>query len=287
MKRNDRRHLEVATFTHPGLSGRNNEDRYAVESYAGPAKRPVLFAVLCDGIGGHRAGEVAAELAVDHILHSVAQCDGTDPLGIMETAIQGASRVIAARAAGNPDEEGMGATCACIWVAGDRLFTAHVGDSRIYLVQDEKIHRLTVDHTWVQEAIEVGLISPEQAGDHPNVHVLRRYLGSPKPPAVDFRQFLDTHENDGQARRSQGAKLKPADIVMACTDGLTDRVPDGEILRLVTKHGTLEAAAEDLVVHANERGGYDNTTVVLVRASFADQARHPRARRSLEESSAA
>ena len=284
MKHTDRRHLEVATFTHPGLSGRNNEDRYAVASYTGPAKRPVLFAVLCDGIGGHRAGEVAAELAVDHIVRSVADSDGTDPLGIMQAAIQGASRAIAARAAGNPDEAGMGATCACVWVAGDRLFTAYVGDSRIYLVQDGKIHRLTVDHTWVQEAIEVGLITPEQAGDHPNVHVLRRHLGSPKPPAVDFRQLLDADENGGRARRSQGAKLKPGNIVMACTDGLTDSVPDAEILRLVAKHETLESAAEDLVVQANERGGYDNTTVVLVRASFAGRSWHDRIRRSLEES---
>jgi serine/threonine protein phosphatase PrpC len=287
MNHTDRRHLEVAIFTHPGLSGRNNEDRYAVESYAGPAKRPVLLAVLCDGIGGHRGGEVAAELAVDHIVRSVADSDGTDPLGILETAIQGASRAIAARASGNPDEAGMGATCACIWIAGDRLFTAHVGDSRLYLVQDGKIHRLTVDHTWVQEAIEVGLIAPEQAGDHPNVHVLRRYLGSPKPPVVDFRQFLDADQNGGQARRSQGAKLKPGDIVMACTDGLTDCVPEHEILRLVAKHETLESAAEDLVMQANERGGHDNTTVVLVRASFADEAGRRRTRRSREGSPAA
>ena len=281
MNQTNRRHLEVATFTHPGLSGRNNEDRYAVAWYAGPARKPVLFAVLCDGIGGHRAGEVAAELAVERIVRSVADSDGTDPLRTMEMAIQGASRAISSRAASHPDQAGMGATCACLWVAGDRLFTAHVGDSRIYLLQGAKIHRLTVDHTWVQEAIEIGLIAPEQARDHPNVHVLRRHLGSSAPPVVDFRQFQEGHQNGGTARRRQGAKLKPGDIVMACTDGLTDCVPDHEILHLATTDAALESIARDLVMQANERGGQDNTTVVLVRAAFAGTAplrrpQHPR-----------
>ena len=287
MNQTNRRHLEVATFTHPGLSGRNNEDRYAVASYAGPAKKPVLFAVLCDGIGGHRAGEVAAELAVDSIVRSVADSDGTDPLGTMEMAIQGASQAIASRAASNPEQAGMGATCACIWVAGDRLFTAHVGDSRIYLLQDGKIHRLTVDHTWVQEAIEIGLIAPEQAGDHPNVHVLRRHLGSSKPPVVDFRQLLDPDADGGHARRRQGAKLKPGDVIMACTDGLTDCVPDHEIQRLTTTRGALQSIARDLVMEANERGGPDNTTVVLVRAAFADEYRQRRPQHPREATPAA
>ena len=282
MKQTDRRHLEVATFSHPGLSGRNNEDRYAVTAFTGPAKKPVLFAVLCDGIGGHRAGEVAAELAVGYILGAVATSDGTHPLRIMEAAIRGASRAIVARSANNPDEAGMGATCACIWVTADRLFTAYVGDSRIYLVRDGKIHRLTLDHTWEQEAIESGLLRPEQAGDHPNVHVLRRHLGSAKPPAVDFRQFLEAGEDGRRARRHQGAKLMPGDVLMACSDGLTDSLPDDEILRLVTTRETLEPVAEELVMQANQRGGFDNTTVILIRASFGDEIRLRRTQPSRE-----
>jgi protein phosphatase len=202
----------------------------------------------------------------------------------MEAAIRGASQAIAKRSANNPEEAGMGATCACIWVTANRLFTAYVGDSRIYLLRDGEIHRLTVDHTWVQEAIEVGLLQPDQAGDHPNVHVLRRHLGSSKPPAVDFRQFLEAGEDGRQARRHQGAKLKPGDVLMACSDGLTDSVPDDEILRLVTTQETLEPVAEGLVMQANQRGGFDNATVILIRAPFGDEARLRGRQASREES---
>jgi len=158
----------------------------------------------------------------------------------------------------------MGATCACIWVEGDRLYTAYIGDSRIYLVRDGKIQRLTVDHTWVQEAIEKGVITPEQARDHPNVHVIRRHLGSVELPDVDFRLRLSREDDDEQGRKNQGAHLKPGDVLLMCTDGLTDMIWDDEILRLITTRNTLKSAAEDLVGQANERGGYDNITVVLI-----------------------
>jgi protein phosphatase len=264
MNRTRRPHLSVATFSHAGLSGKQNEDRYAVTSYGGAPGKPVLFAVVSDGIGGHRAGEVAAELAVNYIVEEVSESDGGNPPEIMEAAIHSASQAIASRSASRAEQAGMGATCACIWVDGDRLFTAHVGDSRIYLVRDGRIQRLTVDHTWVQEAIEKSIITREQARDHPNVHVLRRHLGSVELPEVDFHLHLNEHEDDQQARMNQGLQLKPADILLACTDGLTDLVWDDEILRLITTRNSLKSAAEDLVARANERGGHDNITVILI-----------------------
>ncbi len=276
MRRTNRRHLDAAAFTHPGLSRRNNEDRYAVASFAGPARTPVLFAVVCDGIGGHRAGEVAAELAVDLIIQTIAHSNGKDPPGTMRAAIRGASREIAERSAANPEQAGMGSTCACIWLAGDRLYTAHVGDSRIYLARDGEICRLTVDHTWVQEAIEAGVLAPSQARENPNAHVLRRYLGSSRPPTVDFGQPTDTRSNGGGAGGSQGRLLMPGDTVMACSDGLTDCLGDDEILSLITSGQSLESAAEDLVARANENGGQDNTTVILIRAADAPSTQFPR-----------
>jgi serine/threonine protein phosphatase PrpC len=158
----------------------------------------------------------------------------------------------------------MGATCACVWIEGNRLYTAYIGDSRIYLIRDGKIQRLTVDHTWVQEAIEKGVITPEQARDHPNVHVIRRHLGSVELPDVDFRLRLSGEDNDEQARKNQGTRLKIGDVLLMCSDGLTDLVWDDEILRLVTTRNALKSAAHDLVEQANERGGYDNITVVLI-----------------------
>ena len=264
MNRSQSNHLNVAALTHAGMVGKNNEDRYTVSSYTGQEDRPVLFAIISDGIGGHRAGEVAAELTVNYILQKISESDGKRPLEIMENAIHSASQAIASRSASQEDQYGMGATCACLWVEGHRLYTAYIGDSRIYLIRDGKIQRLTVDHTWVQEAIEKGLITPEQARDHPNVHVIRRHLGSVELPDVDFRLRLSPEDDDEQAIKNQGAFLKPGDILLMCSDGLTDLIWDDEILRLVTTRNTLKSAAGDLVAQANERGGYDNITVVLI-----------------------
>lgn len=283
MNRTHRSHLNVATFSHAGLSGKKNEDRYAIASYRGATGKPVLFAVVADGIGGHRAGEVAAELAVNYIVDQISKSNGVKPPEIMEAAIHAASQAIASRSASRPEQAGMGATCACIWVEADRLYAAHVGDSRIYLVRDGKIRRLTVDHTWVQEALERGIITQEQARDHPNVHVLRRHLGSVELPEVDFRMEAADSEDEAQAHLEQGLQLAEGDILLACTDGLTDLVWDDEILRLIRTRNSLESAAEDLVARANERGGYDNTTVILVGVPAAGAAESTKKKGFLRE----
>ncbi len=158
----------------------------------------------------------------------------------------------------------MGATCACVWVEAHSLYVAYVGDSRVYLVRDGSIRRLTIDHTWVQEALERGIITPAQARDHPNVHVLRRHLGSVELPDVDFRLMLDGEEDKQHALDNQGEPLKAGDKLLLCTDGLTDMVWDDEILRLILTRNSLKSAAEDLVAQANERGGHDNITVILI-----------------------
>jgi protein phosphatase len=264
MNRTQHSHLNVAASSHAGMTGKNNEDRYAVASYAIEGEKPVLFAVVSDGIGGHRAGEVAAELAVNYIVENVSQSNGKNPIQIMEAAIHAASEAIVSRSASTAEQQGMGATCACAWFEGQRLYIAYVGDSRIYLVRDGSIQRLTVDHTWVQEAVDRGIITPAQARDHPNVHVIRRHLGSVELPDVDFRLRLTGHEDTQRAHDNQGALLKTGDTLLLCTDGLTDMVWDDEILRLILTRNTLTSAAEDLVAQANERGGHDNITVVLI-----------------------
>lgn len=257
-------HRGVAQCTHPGQSGKTNEDRLGLVAFHNAAGQPVLFVVVSDGIGGHQAGEVAAELTVQHITEEVSRTDGADPLLIMEAAIHAASRAIAERSASHADEAGMGSTCVCAWIENDRLFTSHVGDSRIYLVRDGRIHRITIDHTWVQEAIERGILTPEQGLEHPNAHVLRRHLGATVLPKVDTRLRLQDMESDEESRMNQGLQLGRNDILLLCTDGLTDMVEDDEILRLVKRRNSLKAAAEKLVDRANEHGGRDNITVALV-----------------------
>ncbi len=266
MIRTSQAHLHIAALSHAGVAGKNNEDRYAVSAFRFSADdpRPVVFAVVADGIGGHRAGEVAAELAVNYISQGVAESTPRKPLKALEDAIHNASQAIAAHSASKTEQRGMGSTCACALIIDRALYTAHVGDSRIYHIRGEQIRQLTLDHTWVQEAIEKGLLDAEQARHHPNVHVIRRYLGSVHLPEVDFRMWLDGTENDEDALANQGFELEGGDILLLCTDGLTDLVWEDEILRLVRSKPNLKAAAEGLIDLANQRGGYDNITVVLM-----------------------
>jgi protein phosphatase len=268
MIRTQRAHLNVEAYTHAGMSGKNNEDRYAVASFVLSAqdRTPVVFAVLADGIGGHRGGEVAAELAVNHIMQSVAGCDGKYSRHILEQAVSEASDAIAAHSASNEDLKGMGSTCATAWIIGDKLYTGYVGDSRIYLIRGARIQQLTVDHTWVQEAVEKGIITPEMAREHPNVHVIRRYLGSPVPPDPDFRLILFDGEGAHHPENNQGLQLLPNDVILLCSDGLTDLVWNDEILEMVRLRPSLKEAGRALVDLANERGGHDNITVILISA---------------------
>lgn len=267
MIRNERAHLIVTARSHPGLVRKNNEDRYAVTAYRASPRdpAPVVFAVLADGIGGHRAGEVAAELAVDLITQRIAESDASQPLVTLQDAISYASQGILAHAQDDIGQQGMGATCACAWVIGSALFTASVGDSRIYLVRGDAIRQVSTDHTWVQEAIEHGLLDPEQAHTHRNSHVIRRYLGSPTPPQVDLRLRLDNEDGEDTARHNQGLRLHPGDILLLCSDGLTDLANEADILA-VLKDQPLEAAAQALENLALQRGGHDNVTVILMQA---------------------
>lgn len=261
MIRTEHAHLTTAAATHPGMTGKINEDRYAVSAFQA-GDEPVLLAVLCDGIGGHQAGEVAAELAVEIISEVVADSDGTDPLKILDEAIVESSERIRELAESSPSYHGMGATCALAWVQGKRLYTGTVGDSRIYLLRGGVLRQLSTDHTWIQEALEGGFIRPDQVKGHPNSHVIRRYLGSPNPPRLDHRLRLNGSENDKNALANQGLLLQPKDRLLLCSDGLTDLVEREEIEDILRRQ-PLQSAADALVQLANARGGHDNITLVV------------------------
>jgi PPM family protein phosphatase len=258
-------HLHSAAATHPGMAGRQNEDRFAVSSYRLSERdaTPSVFAMVSDGIGGHRAGEIAAEMAVETISHMVAQSDGRSPLAVLDHAVQVTSEAIAERARDDSQRLGMGTTCACAWVVGSQLYIASVGDSRVYLLRNGALMQLTVDHTWVQEAVERGILDPQEAHKHPNAHVIRRYLGASKTPEADVRLRLATDETDTQARSNQGLRLLAGDVILLCTDGLTDMVSDEEI-EPALRGLDITPAAHNLVALACERGGHDNITVVLL-----------------------
>jgi protein phosphatase len=247
------------------MGGKENEDRLAVSSYRIGENNPTgsVFAIVSDGIGGHRAGEVAAEMAVEGISQLVAESNASRPVTILDNAIQVTSDAIATKAKDNTQRLGMGTTCACAWVIGNQLFTASVGDSRIYLLRGGGLTQLTVDHTWVQEAVERGILDPKDVRNHPNVHVIRRYLGSAKTPQADIRLRLATDETDTQSRSNQGLRLLPGDLLLLCTDGLTDVVESAEIIHTV-RGLELQSAAQALVDLACARHGRDNITVIMM-----------------------
>lgn len=264
--------LIVGFQTHPGEKGKNNEDRATVVSYrpASGDKGNLVLAIVADGIGGKRSGEVASQLAIDTIPAVFDQTDSTSYLDLLTRGFVNASKAIARQVTSNPAHEGMGTTCAAVVVANRRLYTAYIGDSRIYLLRDGAIRQVTVDHTWVQKALEHGILTPEEARKHPNRHVVLRYLSTQSDPTPDFRLKLNEAESAEASNRNQGLPLKSGDVILLCSDGLTDLVDDPEILAAFQQNATPQAAVDALTLMARYRGGFDNITIVAL--SVPDQA---------------
>jgi protein phosphatase len=264
MKPTDNPHVNVAALSHPGEVREINEDRYAVVHFVDDADGvPSTLAIVADGIGGHQAGEVASQITIDELTRSLTASEGIDIEANLEQAVIGAGRAVTNAAAQDESLQGMGSTVAVAWIIDHHLHIVTVGDSRIYFVRDDELRQISIDHTWVQEAINHGILSPEEARNHPNAHVLHRHLGGDKDPVPDPRLRLSADESDEQSRSNQGLKLQPGDQILLCSDGLTDLVEDHEILDTLRSASPGEAASR-LVDQARARGGHDNITVVVV-----------------------
>jgi protein phosphatase len=258
------------------MSGKNNEDNYAVSAHqlSKTDSTPSILAVLADGVGGHMAGEVASKIATETISQVVLDSDGSNPGEILNFAIIQAGKKVAEQSDSVDVQQGMGSTCACVWVMDDRVYTASVGDSRIYFIRDGVIQQVTTDHTWVQEAIEHGILEPDQARNHPRAHVIRRYLGSKRPVEPDFRLRLNPDESDQKALANQGMNLLPGDRFLLCSDGLTDLVSDNEILGIL-QNEKMDRAVQSLADLANARGGHDNITIVILKNPQSEDSEKP------------
>ncbi len=220
--------------------------------------------VVADGMGGHAAGEIASKVAVESINEFVCLTGGDEeitwPFGLdenisydgnrLKTAIRYANRKVLEATKEKSEYEGMATTVAAVLVDGDTANLGHVGDSRVYLVRDGEITQLTSDHSWVNEQIQSGVISPDQARTHPLRNVVTRALGGKPDLQVDMQQH----------------KAKAGDILLLCSDGLTTMITDEDIARVVREAcGDVEKAAQALVASANAKGGEDNITVLLIR----------------------
>jgi len=259
----EKAHLLVAAATDPGMKGKNNEDQFAVTAYqlSSTKSTPSVFAIVADGIGGHRSGEIASDIAVEMICDAVASSDASQPVEIMKAAIIQASQAILAQGNHSNEHLGMGTTCVCTWIIGNQLFVTHVGNSRLYLLRSGHLIQLNIDHTYVQEAIDAGALTVEQARSHPHANIIRRYLGSAINPEVDARIRTDRHAHFSE--ENQGFRLRPGDRLMLCSDGLNDMIVDEKIAEELRKPDIHQVVSE-LIHAANTKGGKDNITVVVL-----------------------
>ena len=256
-------HLPSIGMTHPGMSGKNNEDRYGIFTHSLKDKTPSIFAILADGVGGKQAGEIAAETAIEIFQAVVGSSDGSDPVGTMKQAYTEASRTIGRQAGESAELKGMGTTATCVWVLGDRVYGMNVGNSRLYLLRSGRLQQISIDHSWIQEAMDLGAITPEQARNHPNSHVITRYLGSDKM-VPDSRLRFKPDESDEEMEANQGFQLQPGDLLFLCSDGLSDVVDDPEIEKELQRED-MQQALSNLTDLANAAGGPDNITTISIR----------------------
>jgi len=254
--------------SHKGYIRSGNEDRLAVQEFTttGPERKPVLLAVLADGVGGHRAGEIAAEIGVQAVVDTISTCETlSEPAFLLEKAVHEANRLILAHATAHPETQGMGTTCVCILLHDGQLFMVNLGDSRAYILRDKDFIQISFDHTWLTDTSADFASELQGIGrDNPMAHILTRYLGSPRPISVDLRLRLGANDNAADMQKNQGMQMKSGDRVLLCSDGLTDMLDDGIIKKLASAKKK-KKAAETLLNTALAAGGHDNTSLILIQ----------------------
>jgi protein phosphatase len=239
-----------AAKTDLGRVRENNEDKfdfYLPGETSLLASRGSIF-LVCDGMGGHAAGQIASELASKTFIDVYMHHPSNDAHPALTSAVVAANRFVLDNCRTFPDRRGMGTTLSALIFHQDALWTVQVGDSRIYRLRGGELAQLTTDHTWVEEALKEGVITESEAVDHPYKHVLTRAIGAEQEvrPDISLTDML------------------VGDTFLICSDGLINHVSDEAIHEVLSQHGPTEAAWK-LVALALQGGGSDNTTVVIIR----------------------
>ena len=233
-----------------------NEDNFFADTN-GPRG---LF-VVADGMGGHAAGEVASEMAVHILTRELLQAASFDEARATECvaeALRRANVAIYQRTAEEVEKQGMGTTASVLFLLGARYVIGQVGDSRVYLLRDGRLRQLTKDHSYVQEQVDAGRLTVEQARYHPYSNVITRCVGA--SPAVE----PDVYEGEVQA----------GDVFLVASDGLTGMVDDRRLQQLLLSRATPARVVDALIAEANGRGGLDNITAVVVQVNTVDDDDH-------------
>lgn len=235
--------------------------RQANEDYYGNFDTPNGFIFLvCDGMGGHVGGAIASQLAVQTIRECLTKQTFSSPSEALNASLLLANSSILAYAEEHPELKGMGTTCVIILIKNDDVYYAHVGDSRIYILSKRKLHRLTKDHSFVQNMVDKGILTEEEAEKHPRKNEITNALGikSMMPPTICSEPVL----------------VSKGDIFILCSDGLTGMVSDASIEAvLLTDKFTLQNKATLLIEKSLENGGLDNVTLQLVEFSRSSYKR--------------
>ncbi|HWD37427.1 MAG TPA: PP2C family serine/threonine-protein phosphatase [Fimbriimonas sp.] len=242
--------VTVAAKTDLGRVRENNEDKYEffISEDAGQLATRGLIFLVCDGMGGHAAGQIASELACKTFIDVYLHHPSTEPVPAMSSGVVAANRFVMDNSRAFPDRRGMGTTLSGLVLLQDQAYTIQVGDSRVYRLRGDELVQLTHDHTWVEEALRQGVLAPEEADTHPYKHVLTRAIGA--EDAVNPE--IESHD------------LQEGDLYLLCSDGLINHVGDFAIGQALRSFSPAEAVWR-LIGQALQGGGSDNTTVMVVR----------------------
>jgi PPM family protein phosphatase len=239
--------LSVAARSDIGMIRAGNEDNF----YADANSARGLF-IVADGMGGHAAGEVASEMAVQIVTRELMPIRSVTDEGVVErvaAALRSANLAIFTRTIEEVDKQGMGTTASVLLLADGHYLIGQVGDSRVYLLRDGALRQLTKDHSYVQEQVDAGFLTPEQARYHPYSNVITRCVGA-----------SDNVEPDIYV-----GEVKTGDLFLVASDGLTGMVDDRRLQQLLMSRATPGRLVDALIAEANGRGGLDNITAIIVQ----------------------
>lgn len=239
--------MESFSITDIGVKRKMNQDFvYCEQNQVGSL--PNLY-IVADGMGGHKAGDFASRFSVGKVVEYIQGSKLTSPIRLFDEAIKNTNALLLNEAKENPNLEGMGTTLVVATIVDDILYVGNIGDSRLYVIHDD-IKQITRDHSLVEEMVKNGELDKSEARFHPNKNIITRAIGASGDAIPDFFEV----------------SLKEEDIILMCSDGLSNMIDDTEIFEIVTsKKDEIKSAVRDLIEKANEYGGKDNITVIVVK----------------------
>lgn len=238
--------MKAYAVTDIGLVRTNNQD-YAFAQTERVGNFPNLF-VVADGMGGHKAGDLASRIATETVVETIQEKSGSNTIQVMVNAVQAANEHVLEKARESEDYSGMGTTIVLATIMERMLYVANVGDSRLYVINGNEIEQITRDHSLVEEMVVNGQIARSEARTHEKKNIITRAVGGSEKLMADYFDV----------------RLREGDRVLMCTDGLSNMLDDEEIRNIVTQEKDIQDAAEHLIRAAKLQGGKDNIGIVLI-----------------------